>query len=38
MTITIPPLALRKGSYRIVVALRDELTDQVGLVIKKIDV
>lgn len=38
MTVTIPPLALAKGTYRVVVAVRDELTDQVGLAERKIDV
>ena len=37
MTVTIPPLLLAKGTYRVVVAVRDELTDHVGLVTKKID-
>jgi VWFA-related protein len=31
MTVTIPSVALAKGTYRIVVALRDELTDKVAL-------
>lgn len=31
MTITIPALALSKGTYRVVVAVRDELTDHVGV-------
>jgi VWFA-related protein len=38
MTVTIPPLSLAKGTYRIVVAVRDELTDHVGLAERKIDV
>jgi VWFA-related protein len=38
MTVTIPPLALKKGTYRVVVAVRDELTDHVGLVTRKINV
>ncbi|HXH37009.1 MAG TPA: VWA domain-containing protein [Thermoanaerobaculia bacterium] len=38
MTVTLPPLLLAKGTYRIVVAVRDELTDHVGLVSQKIDV
>jgi VWFA-related protein len=38
MTVTIPPLALTKGTYRVVVALRDELTDHVGLVSQKIGI
>ncbi len=38
MTVTIPPLALTKGTYRVVVAVRDELTDQVGLVSQKIGI
>ncbi len=37
MTVTIPPLALTKGTYRVVVAVRDELTDHVGLVSQKIE-
>jgi VWFA-related protein len=38
MTITIPPLELAKGTYRVVVAMRDELTDHVGLVSQRIDI
>ncbi len=38
MTVTIPPLLLPKGSYRIVVAIRDELTDHVGMATSKIEV
>lgn len=38
MTVTIPPLELAKGTYRLVVAVRDELTDHVGLVEQKIDI
>ena len=38
MTVTIPPLALAKGIYRVVIAVRDELTDHVGLVSKKIEI
>jgi len=38
MTVTIPPLALSKGIYRIVVAVRDELTDHVGVVSQKIEI
>ena len=38
MTVTIPPLALAKGSYRVVVAVRDELTDHVGVVTRKIEI
>lgn len=38
MTVTIPAVALSKGTYRIVVAVRDELTDKVGLAERKIDV
>jgi hypothetical protein len=38
MTVTIPALALAKGTYRVVVAVRDELTDHVGLVSRKINV
>lgn len=37
MTVTIPPLELRKGAYRVVLAVRDELTDQVGVTVRKID-
>jgi VWFA-related protein len=38
MTVTIPALALSKGTYSVVVAVRDELTDHVGVAIQKIDV
>jgi VWFA-related protein len=38
MTVTIPPLALAKGSYRVVIAVRDELTDHIGVAWQKIDV
>jgi hypothetical protein len=38
MTVTIPPLLLAKGTYRVVVAMRDELTDHVGLATHKIQV
>jgi len=38
MTITIPPVMLSKGTYRIVVAVRDELTDHVGLTTQKVQV
>jgi VWFA-related protein len=38
MTITIPPLALGKGTYNVVVAVRDELTDHVGVATHKIEV
>jgi VWFA-related protein len=38
MTITIPPLALGKGTYDVVVAVRDELTDHVGVATHKIQV
>jgi VWFA-related protein len=38
MTITIPPVMLSKGTYRIVVAVRDELTDHVGLSTQKVQV
>jgi VWFA-related protein len=38
MTITIPPVMLSKGTYRIVVAVRDELTDHVGVTAQKISV
>jgi len=38
MTVTIPPLALAKGTYRVVVAVRDELTDHVGVTSQKIDI
>jgi VWFA-related protein len=37
MTVTIPSVALAKGTYRIVVALRDELTDKVALAERKVD-
>jgi VWFA-related protein len=37
MTVTLPPLLLAKGTYRVVVAVRDELTDHVGLVTQKIN-
>jgi hypothetical protein len=37
MTITVPPLALAKGSYRVVLAVRDELTDHVGVISQRID-
>jgi VWFA-related protein len=38
MTVTIPPLALGKGTYNVVVAVRDELTDHVGVATHKIRV
>jgi VWFA-related protein len=38
MTLTIPPLAVKRGTYQIVVAVRDELTDHIGVVMRKIDV
>ena len=38
MTVTVPALQLPKGTYRVVVAVRDELTDHVGVATKKIDV
>jgi VWFA-related protein len=38
MTVTIPPLALSKGTYNVVVAVRDELTDHVGVATHKIQV
>jgi hypothetical protein len=38
MTVTIPALALAKGTYKVVVAVRDELTDHVGVATKKLDV
>jgi len=38
MTVTIPPLALGKGTYNVVVAVRDELTDHVGVATHKIQV
>ena len=38
MTVTIPALALAKGTYRVVVAVRDELTDKIGIVERRIDV
>jgi hypothetical protein len=34
----VPALQLPKGTYRVVVAVRDELTDHVGVATKKIDV
>jgi hypothetical protein len=37
MTVTIPPLALAKGSYKIVVAVRDELTDHIGVATKRLE-
>ena len=37
MTVTIPPLALAKGSYKIVVAVRDELTDHIGVTTKRLE-
>jgi hypothetical protein len=37
MTVTIPGVALKKGSYRVVVAVRDQLTDHVGIAAQKID-
>jgi VWFA-related protein len=38
MTITMPPLMLAKGTYRIVVAVRDELTDHVGVNTQKVQI
>jgi VWFA-related protein len=38
MTITLPTLSLGKGTYNVVVAVRDELTDHVGLATHKIQV
>jgi len=38
MTITIPALSLGKGTYNVVVAVRDELTDHVGVATHKIQV
>ncbi|MEA2329552.1 MAG: hypothetical protein QOE68_4511 [Thermoanaerobaculia bacterium] len=38
MTVTLPPLSLGKGTYNVVVAVRDELTDQVGVATHKIQV
>ncbi|HEV7426063.1 MAG TPA: VWA domain-containing protein [Thermoanaerobaculia bacterium] len=38
MTITIPALSLSKGTYKVVVAVRDELTDHVGVATQKIQV
>ena len=38
MTVTLPPLSLGKGTYNVVVAVRDELTDHVGVVTHKIQV
>jgi VWFA-related protein len=37
MTITIPALALSRGTYKVVVAVRDELTDHVGVATSKIE-
>jgi len=37
MTVTIPLVALAKGTYRIVVALRDELTDKVALAEREVN-
>ncbi|HEY4642334.1 MAG TPA: hypothetical protein VII75_13390, partial [Thermoanaerobaculia bacterium] len=37
MTVTIPALALAKGSYKIVVAVRDELTDHIGVTTKRLE-
>jgi VWFA-related protein len=37
MTVTIPGVALRKGSYRVVIAVRDQLTDRVGVAVRKVD-
>jgi VWFA-related protein len=36
MTVTIPALALAKGSYKIVVVARDELTDRIGVATKRL--
>jgi len=36
MTVTLPPLALGKGTYNVVVAVRDELTDHVGVTTKRL--
>jgi VWFA-related protein len=38
MTVTLPPLSLGKGTYNVVVAVRDELTDHVGVATHKIQV
>jgi VWFA-related protein len=38
MTITLPALSLGKGTYNVVVAVRDELTDHVGVATHKIQV
>ena len=38
MTIGVPSLLLAKGTYNVVVAVRDELTDHVGIAAEKIDV
>jgi VWFA-related protein len=38
MTLTIKPLSLPRGTYRIVVAVRDELTDKVAVVQQRVDV
>jgi len=37
MTITLPPLSLGKGTYNVVVAVRDELTDHVGVTTKRLE-
>lgn len=38
MTVSVPGVALRKGgSYRVVIAVRDQLTDHVGVAVKRID-
>jgi VWFA-related protein len=38
IVVTIPPMELAKGDYRVVVAVRDELTEAVGLTIEKFKV
>lgn len=37
MTVTIPGVALKKGSYRVVIAVRDQLTDRVGVAVRRVD-
>jgi VWFA-related protein len=38
MTVTLPGVALKKGaSYRVVIAVRDQLTDHVGVAVRRVD-
>ncbi|HEV7569959.1 MAG TPA: VWA domain-containing protein [Thermoanaerobaculia bacterium] len=37
MTVTLPTLSLGKGTYNVVVAVRDELTDHVGVATKRLE-